>query len=93
MLSALTFVTPHYTELHSFPFARPWRKFYHAGNGVGQHIQYRWFSAGDSRGSYIIAVTILADFAPILIIKGFYAGTAEISVTPVSAQQPVHPGP
>ncbi len=69
MLSALTFVTPHYTELHSFPFARPWRKFYHAGNGVGQHIQYRWFSAGDSRGSYIIAVTILADFAPILIIN------------------------
>ncbi|SPY45132.1 Uncharacterised protein [Photobacterium damselae] len=26
-------------------------------------------------------------------ILGFYAGTAEISVTPVSAQQQVHPGP
>lgn len=27
-----------------------------------------------------------------VINLGFYAGTAEISVTSVSAQQPVHPG-
>lgn len=26
-----------------------------------------------------------------IVIKGFYAGTAEISVTPVSARHPVHP--
>lgn len=28
---------------------------------------------------------------PIQLMLGFYSGTAEISVTPVSAQQPVHP--